>query len=559
MKRINLEARSRRWLSQAVVFAATWLIIGLDPALGQVYSFAGYAWNQNHTPDVVIALSPGDVEGAIVTAVPVSTTTITGFPQTTIGFDAALSLGRRIGLAGSGTRGINLPAGNFGTTARSGFQASWTLGRKLVNQPGPDFVVYETGSNEQPEALMVQVRSATTAEWSRWLYLPAATYQNFTNSATTGAFAFVYELETFGVGTFDEVDIIRVVNMTDEDRVEGPGTEVTPGIFLGSGFVLPEDDGATSQVLPDPGPLASFLLYGNSTLDPDPAYIGAISPANTCGDGVEQLDEECDDGNLIDLDGCSSQCKIEVFQSLVQRRCISSVNLAGSGVADTQGKVVLPCFLNAAREKIPDAQLCMTSDVLRRVGKKRDRLTRIATRKCSPAPDFGFSDANTANDAAVNESLALFASIFGSDLQAAIIPRNADAQRFVCQSAVIQGVNRLAQVQRVQFQVCKRTGMKDGTIVSTASLEACFEYLKVDPRAKIHLARTRMQAQMSRYCPDVDLAAAFPGDCAAAPDLRTCLEERVACRVCRLFNAVDALARDCDEYDDGVRNASCPL
>lgn len=537
------------------------LFVGLGgtSASAQVYSFAGYSWNQANTPDFVVALSPGDVNGAIVTAVPVATTTITGFPQSTIGFDASLSLGRKIGLAGSGTRGINLPAGNFGTTARSGFQASWTLGRKLVNQAGPDFVVYETGSNNQPEALMVQVRSATTAEWSRWLYLPAANYQNFTSSATTGAFAFAFELDTFGVGTFDEIDIIRVVNMTDEDRIEGPGFEVTPGVFLGSGFVLPEDNGATSQVLPDPGPLASFLLYGNSTLDPDPAYIGAIAPANTCGDGVMQLDEECDDGNLIDLDGCSSQCKIEVAQSLVQRRCISSVNLAGSGVADTQGKAVLPCFLNAARENIPDAQLCLTAGAQDRVAKKRNRVIRIAGRTCNPLPDFGFSSAAIVNESAVDETLALFASVFGADLQAAILPRHVDPARFQCQGALIQGINRLALVNRVQFQFCKRVGMKNGTIVSRASLEQCLEYLKVDPRGKVYLAKARLRSNADRYCGGVDFAAAFPGNCASAPDVISCIEERVACRTCRLFNAMDALTRDCDEYDDGVRNATCPL
>jgi len=31
-----------------------------------------------------------------------------------------------------------------------------------------------------------------------------------------------------------------------------------------------------------------------------------------CGDGIRELDEECDDGNLIDGDGCSSICKTEM-------------------------------------------------------------------------------------------------------------------------------------------------------------------------------------------------------------------------------------------------------
>ena len=32
---------------------------------------------------------------------------------------------------------------------------------------------------------------------------------------------------------------------------------------------------------------------------------------NACGDGLKSESEECDDGNLRDGDGCSSNCKVE--------------------------------------------------------------------------------------------------------------------------------------------------------------------------------------------------------------------------------------------------------
>lgn len=32
-----------------------------------------------------------------------------------------------------------------------------------------------------------------------------------------------------------------------------------------------------------------------------------------CGDGVRQHGEQCEDGNLVDGDGCSSLCQIESF------------------------------------------------------------------------------------------------------------------------------------------------------------------------------------------------------------------------------------------------------
>jgi len=553
--KMNVTDRINWW----ALLPATLLLL-CTTANAQSFTFAGFTWDQSATPDVGILLSPGNVEGAIVTDLPVATTTITGFPQSTIGFDASLSVGRLTNLSGSGTRGINLPAGNFGTTARSGFQVSWTLSRRLVNQPGVDFVVYETGSNNQPEALMVQVRSATLEQWSRWRYVPAQSYENFVGSSTTGAFAFAFDLQAFGAGTYDEVDGIRVVNMTDEDRIDAPGTEVTPGVFTGSGFVLPEDNGATSVVLPDPGPLASYIVFGNSTLDPDPAYIAAISPANTCGDGNVQVDEECDDGNLVDLDGCSSQCRIEIQQGTRQRRCINAINRAGAGVADIQDKVSVPCLRNAVSETGPDAQICATEDGRGRVQKRKNRLIRLAQRNCTPEPTFGYAGTTVANAAAAAESLGLLADIFGPDLQAAAILRSVNSPGALCQLAVLQATHRMAQASRVQFQICKRNGLTGGTIVSAASLETCFDNLKVDPRAQVFRATQRLQSALNSVrCGAVAVADAFPGDCATAPDFAVCVAERVSCRVCRHYNAMDVLSRDCDEYDDGVRNGSCPF
>ena len=53
--------------------------------------------------------------------------------------------------------------------------------------------------------------------------------------------------------------------------------------------------GATSNVFPDPGPLASFDFYGNSTLDPDPLYIGVLHPLAAAETfNVDQVDIDLD-------------------------------------------------------------------------------------------------------------------------------------------------------------------------------------------------------------------------------------------------------------------------
>ena len=55
--------------------------------------------------------------------------------------------------------------------------------------------------------------------------------------------------------------------------------------------------------------MIAFILLGVSLIGPTNAY------AVQCGDGYwdEPAGEECDDGNTIDGDGCSSTCKIEPY------------------------------------------------------------------------------------------------------------------------------------------------------------------------------------------------------------------------------------------------------
>ncbi|MFO7563519.1 MAG: DUF4215 domain-containing protein [Enhygromyxa sp.] len=59
-----------------------------------------------------------------------------------------------------------------------------------------------------------------------------------------------------------------------------------------------------------------FLFEGVEECDPGAANIGPNQPCvpgcklNVCGDGFEGPDEQCDDGNMIDGDGCNSDCTL---------------------------------------------------------------------------------------------------------------------------------------------------------------------------------------------------------------------------------------------------------
>jgi hypothetical protein len=71
--------------------------------------------------------------------------------------------------------------------------------------------------------------------------------------------------------------------------------------------------------------------------------------------------------------------------------------------------------------------------------------------------------------------------------------------------------------------------------------------------------RSRLSQARLKSCSEVDLSAAFPGVCAAiaGDDFDACLIARAACRTCLLFDAADALAEDCDLFDDAAADSSC--
>jgi cysteine-rich repeat protein len=54
---------------------------------------------------------------------------------------------------------------------------------------------------------------------------------------------------------------------------------------------------------PEHNYIADGVLVHNKSLPPDPLV------QSTCGDGVSEDWEECDDGNLVDLDDCSNSCE----------------------------------------------------------------------------------------------------------------------------------------------------------------------------------------------------------------------------------------------------------
>ncbi len=258
------------------------------PTAAPTFRFAGFTFDQTGTPDLLTPLASGSLAGGYGATIHTSagSTEPAEFPENPLGFDPTLSIGRLMYPAlTSGTLALNLPAGDNGSALRAGFELRWSGGRTLSNQSGNDLVIFEASSNPNgPDAAMIQVH-VVGGDWTQWRYESADSRGVYPSNSPAGAFATAYDLSDFGLAAGATIDAVRYVNMTATDRMAGPGLERTvgSGVLVAEGFVLPEDNGATSQVRPDPGAFASFAQYGNSTLDPDPIYFGMLHALASAG------------------------------------------------------------------------------------------------------------------------------------------------------------------------------------------------------------------------------------------------------------------------------------
>jgi cysteine-rich repeat protein len=244
-------------------------------------------------------------------------------------------------------------------------------------------------------------------------------------------------------------------------------------------------------------------------------------------------------------------------QSKAQQGCITGVNKATTGVAKAQGGNNGSCLSSAASAINPSViNSCITSDLKGKMAKAQAKLSTTIASKCASPPDFGFTDATTAYDSAVEQEIALFRDVFGDDLPAAVISKSSSSAGAKCQAAVQKTYEKLVQAQLRAFGACKKNGLKAGTITSQATLAACLGDMTTDPKGRIGKAEAKLSDALGKKCGGVNIDNAFPGDCAAS-GFAACVRDLGACRACLLLDAADDTGAYCDMTDNGVADGSC--
>lgn len=240
-----------------------------------------------------------------------------------------------------------------------------------------------------------------------------------------------------------------------------------------------------------------------------------------------------------------------------EQRCINGLNKAGAAVADVVNRQFVACVKAACKAKLPagmTAEQCLTADPHGKLAKAHAKAASAETRFCATPPSFGPTTAAAVS--AAFDAIARVHSVFGPDLDAAIVAAPADKNGAACQLTVATGMAAVAKAKIKTFNTCKAKGLKDGTIVSAATLEACFD---ADPKGAVTKALAKAQRAAERQCESVALADVVPGQCAAAPlaTLFGCIAPRVDCGVCLALNGGDHLSHGCDTFQSGVAVELC--
>ena len=180
------------------------------------------------------------------------------------------------------------------------------------------------------------------------------------------------------------------------------------------------------------------------------------------------------------------------------------------------------------------------------------------------ATTCGMGEPEVLTDAALDEGALLLRGLFGADLDVAI--QTGDLGK--CQLAGLGRAQGCQQVALKEFGACKKNGLRGGRTSKlypgaedpfddASDVEGCFGFDRTGKLAKACVDKLRKTVEKS--CTGVDLTAAFPPLAAAdVAALAARIRTAVDCRLCRMLDAADQLALDCELLDDAMDNGSCP-
>jgi len=273
-------------------------------------------------------------------------------------------------------------------------------------------------------------------------------------------------------------------------------------------------------------------------------------------------------------------------QTTTKRLCIEAMNLSALRVSSAQGKEVRICVQNGARGNLGPLPLggqleaCFAADTANRVFRMKEKGLALEQAKCAPGllPDYGVPTlagaydigsnnySSAASDAAIQAQIVLTRDLLGSPADGGLANQTTQPAAANCQRRLLTAAQACVKQVLKEFNRCKKTGLRTGAVTSAAGLATqCLMQQgdpalgQPDPNQVIgRRCQAKFAALLSGTCSGVPLATALPGLCGAAANVPNCMRARVNCRACQQLNHNDSLSRDCDLFDDGLDNGTCP-
>jgi len=238
------------------------------------------------------------------------------------------------------------------------------------------------------------------------------------------------------------------------------------------------------------------------------------------------------------------------------RTCVTAMNNAGLAVARAQGALTDGCL--APTVAAGGAAACVANDTDAGLAAATQATFDAAVGSCAELPAFGVARTvdQAVNEAAVAHVRGLVDDAFASSPGGAMITDASDVKGRRCQASVAKGMEAIVTTYVAGFGRCVRKALASGA-GDEAALAACATSSVRGPATK---ALRKLATQARHRCRGQTTTSVLAGRCANAGTpvaAAQCLGTRALCRACRIANAMDGLAADCDLVDDGAGNGSC--
>ena len=236
-------------------------------------------------------------------------------------------------------------------------------------------------------------------------------------------------------------------------------------------------------------------------------------------------------------------------QTGAQQACINSYNKAALRLARARAQSFNACLLEAAARK-RNVETCYTFDPDGKIAAALAKLVQADGTRCATAPDFGHGALAPAAGAASAETTDLLRQLH------VVLPPAAPASTPACLEAVDDWAEKLLQAKVKAFVRCKKAGLAAGTVSSPETLSACLDAAKLAANTKIAKLVGAAEKVAAKSCPYSSYLAGCSDQSPAG--IAACMDRVADCRACKFTSGVDGTTTDCDTFDDGAGNDSCP-